>query len=72
MDLGDLRVAHRHAVKLIRRTALFTSRQWNAREWAVEAADESRQTLLVVLFPVREPERHGAAAAFDLVDVRAR
>src|SRR3954471_19845225 len=72
MDLADLRVAHRHAMKLIRRTALFTSRQWNAREWAVEVADESRQTLLVVLFPVGAPRPPGGARTGSRAGATAR
>ena len=41
VELDDLRAAHRHAVKLIRRTALFTSRHWNAREWRVQVVEHS-------------------------------
>jgi hypothetical protein len=55
VELDDLRAAHRHAVKLIRRTALFTSRRWNAREWSVQVVDlERRRSVLTVLFPVAE------------------
>ena len=43
LELDDLRAAHRHAVKLIRRTALFTSRRWNAREWSVQVVDLERR-----------------------------
>jgi Domain of unknown function (DUF6894) len=55
VELDDLRAAHRHAMKLIRRTALFTSRSWNAREWSVQVVDgEHRWSVLTVLFPVAE------------------
>ena len=54
-ELDDLRAAHHHAVKLIRRTALFTSRRWNAREWSVQVVDVERGwSVLTVLFPVAE------------------
>src|SRR4051812_144934 len=43
VELDDLRAAHRHAMKLIRRTALFTSRRWNAREWSVQVVDGDRR-----------------------------
>jgi hypothetical protein len=55
VELDDLRAAHHHAVKLIRRTALFTSRRWNAREWSVQVVDVERGwSVLTVLFPVAE------------------
>src|SRR5215216_353914 len=55
LELDDLRAAHHHAIKLIRRTALFTSRRWNAREWSVQVVDiDRRGSLLTVLFPVGE------------------
>ena len=53
VELDDLPAAHRHAMKLIRRTALFTSRRWNAREWSVQVVD-GRWSVLTVLFPVAE------------------
>jgi hypothetical protein len=54
VELEDLRAAHDHAMKLIRRTALFTCRRWNAREWSVQVVDiERRATVLTVLFPLR-------------------
>ncbi len=54
LELDDLRAAHRHAVKLIRRTALFTSPRWNAQEWSVQVVDlERRWSVLTVLFPLR-------------------
>jgi hypothetical protein len=57
VELDDLRAAHRHAMQLIRRTALFTSRRWNAREWSVQVVDvERRWGVLTVLFPVAEHE----------------
>ncbi len=45
VELDDLRAAHRHAVQLIRRTALFTSRGWNAREWSVQVVDLERRPI---------------------------
>jgi hypothetical protein len=55
LELDDLRAAHRHAVKVIRRTALFTSPRWNAREWSVQVVDlERRWSVLTVLFPIAE------------------
>ena len=54
-NLTVFRAAHHHAMKLIRRTALFTSRRWNAREWRVQVVDvERRGIALTVLFPVAE------------------
>jgi hypothetical protein len=53
VELPDLRAAHQHAVKLIRRTALFTCRRWNAREWSLQVIDRERgASVLTVLFPV--------------------
>jgi len=73
VELDDLRAAHRHAVKLIRRTALFTSRRWNAREWCVQVVDvEQGWSVLTVLFPVAEhnvrlvPNR--LTPSFDVAD----
>jgi hypothetical protein len=55
LELEDLRAAHHHAMKLIRRTALFTCRRWNAREWSVQVVDiEHGGSVLTVLFPVAE------------------
>jgi hypothetical protein len=55
VELDDFRAAHHHAVKLIRRTALFTSRRWNARKWSVQVVDVERGwSVLTVLFPVAE------------------
>ena len=55
VELEDLRAAHHHAMKLIRRTALFTCRRWNAREWRVQVVDmERRGSVLTVLFPIAE------------------
>ena len=58
VELEDLRAAHHHAMKLIRRTALFTCRRWNAREWRVQVVDmERRGSVLTVLFPIAEHHR---------------
>src|SRR5918995_1180736 len=55
VDLEDLRAAHHHAMKLIRRTALFTCRRWNTREWSVRVVDMQRGgRVLTVLFPIAE------------------
>ena len=62
VELGDLRAAHHHAMKLIRRTALFTCRRWNAREWRVQVVDvERRGIVLTVLFPIAEHDRRARA-----------
>jgi hypothetical protein len=73
VELDDLRAAHHHAVKLIRRTALFTSRCWNAREWSVQVVDvEQGWSVLTVLFPLRNityavvPSR--LTPSFDVAD----
>jgi len=73
VELDDLRAAHRHAVKLIRRTALFTSRRWNAREWCVQVVDVVQGwSVLTVLFPAAEhnvrlvPNR--LTPSFDVAD----
>ncbi len=58
VELEDLRAAHHHAMKLIRRTALFTCRRWNAREWSVQVVDMERGgSVLTVLFPIAEHDR---------------
>jgi hypothetical protein len=55
VELEDLRAAHHHAMKLIRRTALFTCRRWNAREWRVQVVDVERGgSVLTVLFSIAE------------------
>jgi len=73
LELDDLRAAHRHAVKVIRRTALFTSPRWNAREWSVQVVDlERRWSVLTVLFPIAEhnERRRGETPiqSFDAAD----
>ena len=72
VELDDLRAAHRHAVKLIRRTALFTSRRWNAREWSVQVVDVERGwSVLTVLFPVAEHDvRRGAVPPDAIIRYR--
>ena len=70
VELDDLRAAHRHAVKLIRRTALFTSRRWNAREWRVQVAERG-WSVLTVLFPVAEHNVGAGAEPLDAI-VRCR
>jgi hypothetical protein len=76
VELEDLRAAHHHAMKLIRRTALFTCRRWNAREWRVQVVDIQRsETVLTVLFPVAEhyrgAEHTGSQGAANLEIRRA-
>ena len=72
VELDDLGAAHRHAVKLIRRTALFTSRRWNAREWSVQVVDvEQGWSVLTVLFPIAEHDvRRGAVPPDAIIRYR--
>jgi hypothetical protein len=65
-ELEDLRAAHHHAMKLIRRTALFTCRRWNVREWSVQVVDMERGgSALTVLFPIAEHDRRPRAKPVD-------
>jgi hypothetical protein len=50
--LDDLRIAHRHAMRLVSQTLPVLGDD-DPRDWKIEIADERQFVLLTVIFPLR-------------------
>lgn len=77
-DLADLRVAHGHALKLIRDSMFYVSSEPIWHGWMVKIADENGAQMLTVLYPNLlwiDEDRRGkknALSVFEMKDMLRR
>src|SRR5215211_2371527 len=70
-EMGSLKAAHRHALKLIDGVLSFRGMAEEGHRWVVKIADGQGRIVLTVLFPQRQSAQNPSAPAVGRARYRA-